>query len=100
MNFKKEYVLKERSLLSVSTSPEVESLSSLNFALNEVSVNRKNTASNLVSVFAGLNYLNTLPWSETWQVSSETLLCILFLFLGDFTFLDLTETFLRLQCCI
>ena len=69
---KKEYVLKERSLLSVSTSPEVESLSSLNFALNEVSVNRKNTASMItIKTFLDDEFLNSY-WADGLIIATPT----------------------------
>ena len=65
-------MLKERSLLSVSTSPEVESLSSLNFALNEVSVNRKNTASMItIKTLIDDEYL-TSYWSDGLIISTPT----------------------------
>jgi len=69
---KKEYVLKERSLLSVSTSPEVESLTTLNFALNEVSVNRKNTASMItIKTFLDDEFLNSY-WADGLIIATPT----------------------------
>jgi NAD+ kinase len=49
MMVKKEFLIRERLLISVSTSPEVKELASLNFALNEVTLSRNNTAS-MISV--------------------------------------------------
>ncbi|MEX1383992.1 NAD kinase [Lutibacter sp.] len=69
---KKEYVLKERSLLSVSTSPKITSLSSLNFALNEVSVNRKNTASMItIKTFLDDEFLNSY-WADGLIIATPT----------------------------
>ncbi|GGK55502.1 MULTISPECIES: NAD kinase [Flavobacteriaceae] len=69
---KKEYVLKERSLLSVSTFPEVENLNALNFALNEVSVNRKNTASMItIKTFLDDDFLNSY-WADGLIIATPT----------------------------
>jgi NAD+ kinase len=65
-------IIKKRALLSVSTSPKISSLSSLNFALNEVTVNRKNTAS-MITVTTYLNdeYL-TSYWADGLIVATPT----------------------------
>jgi len=44
---KKEFTLSERSLVQVSTAPDIEGLTALNFALNEITVGRKNTTAML-----------------------------------------------------
>jgi NAD+ kinase len=69
---KKEYLVKKRSLLSVTTTPEIESLSSLNFALNEVTVSRRNTAS-MITVETYLNdeYLASY-WADGLIIATPT----------------------------
>ena len=54
------YSISERSLLSIETTPEQDNITSLNFALNEVAVNRKNTTS-MIKVDTQVNgkYLTT-----------------------------------------
>jgi len=69
---KKQYILKERSLLSVTTSPKIEGLTSLNFALNEVSVNRKNTASMItIETYLDNEYL-TSYWADGLIIATPT----------------------------
>jgi NAD+ kinase len=69
---KKEYLVKTRSLLSVSTSPKIESLKNLNFALNEVSVSRKNTAS-MITIETYLdNEFLTSYWADGLIISTPT----------------------------
>ena len=69
---KKQYVLKERTLLSVSTTPKIESLASLNFALNEVSVSRKNTASMItIKTFLDNEFLNSY-WADGLIIATPT----------------------------
>lgn len=67
-----KYRISERSLLSVETSPENEDITSLNFALNEVAVSRKNTTS-MITVETHLDgeYL-TSYWSDGLIVSTPT----------------------------
>lgn len=67
-----KYKISERSLLSVETSPKNDQISSLNFALNEVAVSRKNTTS-MITVETHLNneYL-TSYWSDGLIVSTPT----------------------------
>jgi len=69
---KQNYKIKERTLLSVSTSPNIKSLKSLNFALNEVSVSRKNTASMItIETLIDDEYL-TSYWSDGLIISTPT----------------------------
>lgn len=69
---KKQYIVKERGLLSVSTSPKIKSLSSINFALNEVSVNRKNTASMItIETYLNDDYL-TSYWADGLIIATPT----------------------------
>jgi len=69
---KQKYIVKERSLLSVSTSPKIDSLSILNFALNEVSVNRKNTTSMItIKTYLDDEYL-TSYWADGLIIATPT----------------------------
>ncbi|MBT8318035.1 MAG: NAD kinase [Lutibacter sp.] len=69
---KQDYVVKERSLLSVTTQPKIDSLASLNFALNEVSVNRKNTASMItIETYLDNEYL-TSYWADGLIIATPT----------------------------
>ncbi len=67
-----EYVISERSLLTISTEPSSGEITSLNFALNEVAVNRKNTTS-MIKVETKINdkYL-TSYWSDGLIVATPT----------------------------
>jgi len=67
-----EYSISERSLLSIETEPQNPELQSLNFALNEVAVNRKNTTS-MIKVETQINgeYL-TSYWSDGLIVATPT----------------------------
>lgn len=68
----KKYKISERSLLTIETSPENETLTELNFALNEIAVSRKNTTS-MITVDTKLNneYL-TSYWSDGLIISTPT----------------------------
>jgi NAD+ kinase len=68
----KEYNTEERSLLCVRTTDSKEDFEGLNFALNEVSVSRKNTASMIkVDTFLDAEFLTTY-WSDGLIVSTAT----------------------------
>ncbi len=68
----KEFILKNRSLLCVETDTPNESLKELNFALNEIAINRKNTASMItVETLLDGEYLNTY-WSDGLIISTPT----------------------------
>ena len=68
----KEYILKDRSLLCVDADVPNESLKELNFALNEIAINRKNTASMItVETLLDGEYLNTY-WSDGLIISTPT----------------------------
>jgi len=72
MLLRKEYLVKKRTLLSVTTSPEIENLASLNFALNEVSVSRKNTASMItIETYLDDEYL-TSYWADGLIIATPT----------------------------
>ncbi len=67
-----KYIVKERSLLSVTTSPTIECLTSLNFALNEVSVHRKNTTSMItIETYLDDEYL-TSYWADGLIIATPT----------------------------
>jgi len=67
-----EYSISERSLLTITTQPNNEEITSLNFALNEVAVNRKNTTSMIkVETKLNNNYL-TSYWSDGLIVATPT----------------------------
>ena len=72
MLLKKEYTVEKRALLRVTTNEHIEELNGLNFALNEISISRKNTAS-MITVETYLNdeYLTTY-WSDGLIISTPT----------------------------
>lgn len=66
------YSISERSLLQVRTTPMSEEISELNFALNEVAINRKNTTS-MIKVETSVNGEHlTSYWSDGLIVSTPT----------------------------
>lgn len=68
----KNYLIHKRTLLSVTTTPTNVGLASLNFALNEVSVSRKNTASMItVETYLDEEYL-TSYWADGLIISTPT----------------------------
>ncbi|WP_372770232.1 NAD kinase [Lutibacter sp.] len=68
----KKYLVHKRTLLSVTTTPKNEGLTYLNFALNEVSVSRKNTASMItVETYLDEEYL-TSYWADGLIISTPT----------------------------
>ena len=67
-----KYTISERSLLSVETTPKNDDITSLNFALNEIAVSRKNTTS-MITVKTHLdNEYLTSYWSDGLIVSTPT----------------------------
>ncbi|NIK93487.1 NAD kinase [Mangrovimonas sp. CR14] len=70
--FEGRYKISERSLLEVKTTPSNKNMENLNFALNEITVSRKNTTS-MITVDTHLNgeYL-TSYWSDGLIVSTPT----------------------------
>ncbi len=68
----KQYTIKERSLLEVKTSTQNKELEDLNFALNEVTVARRNTTSMItVETYLDEEYL-TSYWADGLIVSTPT----------------------------
>jgi NAD+ kinase len=66
------YKISERTLLSVITTPENDDILSMNFALNEIAVSRKNTPS-MITVETYLDdELLTSYWSDGLIVSTPT----------------------------
>jgi len=67
-----QFTVQDRSLLCVKTNDKNEDLKDLNFALNEISLNRKNTAS-MITVNTRLDdeYLTTY-WSDGLIISTPT----------------------------
>ncbi|OGS72162.1 MAG: NAD kinase [Flavobacteria bacterium RIFCSPLOWO2_12_FULL_35_11] len=68
----KNYLIHKRTLLSVTTTPTNVGLASLNFALNEVSVSRKNTASMItIETYLDEEYL-TSYWADGLIIATPT----------------------------
>ena len=66
------YKISDRSLLSIATTPSNKDITSLNFALNEIAVSRKNTTSMItVETYLNNEYL-TSYWSDGLIVSTPT----------------------------
>ena len=67
-----DYTVVERSLVSIQAKPEIEEFKGLNFALNEVTVSRKDTTS-MITVETHLNdeYL-TSYWADGLIISTPT----------------------------
>ncbi|RLD26535.1 MAG: NAD kinase [Bacteroidetes bacterium] len=69
---KGNYRISERSLLSIKTEPENESLLDFNVALNEIAVSRKNTTSMItVETYLNNEYL-TSYWADGLIISTPT----------------------------
>ena len=67
-----KYRISERSLLTIETSLENKDIDSMNFALNEIAVSRKNTTSMItVETFLDGEYL-TSYWSDGLIISTPT----------------------------
>ena len=67
-----QYTLSERSLISLETDPHVDEFSPMNFALNEVAINRLNTTSMIrVDTYVNEKYL-TSYWSDGLIVATPT----------------------------
>ena len=69
---KGEYTIQERSLLAIKTTPDLKEFSELNFALNEVTIARKNTTS-MIGVRTCINkdYL-TNYWADGLIIATPT----------------------------
>ncbi len=70
--FKKKYIIKNLTLLSVETQPPHKDLEDINFALNEVTVSRKNTASMItIKTYLDNEYLEAY-WADGLIVATPT----------------------------
>jgi len=68
----KKYTISERSLISLSGTPEIQEISDINFAMNEISVSRKDTTS-MITIETYLNdeFLNSY-WADGLIISTPT----------------------------
>ena len=68
----KKYTISERSLLSLSTFPTIETTEDIDFAMNEISVSRKDTAS-MITIETYLNdeFLNSY-WADGLIIATPT----------------------------
>lgn len=68
----KKYTISKRTLLSLSCSPDNDQINELNFAMNEVTVSRKDTTS-MITIETYLNdeYLNSY-WADGLIISTPT----------------------------
>lgn len=68
----KKYTLSKRTLLSLSCSPDNESIQDINFAMNEITVSRKDTTS-MITIETYLNdeFLNSY-WADGLIISTPT----------------------------
>ncbi|AOW20639.1 NAD kinase [Urechidicola croceus] len=70
--FNKDFKVEERVLLTVKTEPQIEELKDLNFALNEITLSRKDTASMItVETYLDEEYL-TSYWADGLITSTPT----------------------------
>ncbi|PWB26513.1 NAD kinase [Flavobacterium sp. HTF] len=68
----KNYTTSERTLLSLTCEPEIDSIAELNFAMNEVTVSRKDTTSMItVETYLNNEYLNSY-WADGLIISTPT----------------------------
>jgi NAD+ kinase len=67
MNFykllSKKYTLSKRTLLSLSCGPANEALQDINFAMNEISVSRKDTSMITIDTYLNGEFLNSY-WAD------------------------------------
>ncbi len=69
---KKEYTIQERTLLEIKTAPETQEFSEINFALNEITVARRNTTSMIgVKTYLDGEYL-TNYWADGLIIATPT----------------------------
>lgn len=68
----KKYTTTARTLLSLTCDPEIESIGELNFAMNDVTVNRKDTTSMItIETFLNGSYLSSY-WADGLIISTPT----------------------------
>jgi NAD+ kinase len=70
--YSKKYSISKRTLLSLSCSPENDAIKDLNFAINEITVSRKETTS-MITIETYLNdeYLNSY-WADGLIIATPT----------------------------
>lgn len=69
---KKEYTIQERSLLQITTTPTTSEFSELNFALNEITIARRNTTSMIgIKTYLNGEYL-TNYWADGLIIATPT----------------------------
>ena len=68
----KKYTISERTLISLSGTPDIPEISDINFAMNEISVSRKDTTS-MITIETYLNdeFLNSY-WADGLIISTPT----------------------------
>jgi NAD+ kinase len=68
----KKYTISERNLISLSGTPDIPEISDINFAMNEISVSRKDTTS-MITIETYLNdeFLNSY-WADGLIISTPT----------------------------
>ena len=68
----KKFSISERTLISISSDPEIQEMTALNFAMNEISVSRKDTTS-MITIETYLNgeYLNSY-WADGLIIATPT----------------------------
>ena len=68
----KKYTISKRTLLSLSTTPLNESIAEINFAMNEISVSRKDTTSMItIETYLNNEFLNSY-WADGLIISTPT----------------------------
>ncbi len=70
--FEGQYSISERDLVAIETQPEVPEIKAMNFALNELVINRKNTTAMIaVDTFLDDEYLSTY-WADGLIIATPT----------------------------
>ncbi len=70
--YNKNYTIKERSLLTVKTEPEINEIDEFNYALNEITISRKNTTSMItIETYVDDEYL-TSYWADGLIIATPT----------------------------
>lgn len=70
--YTKEYTISKRALVNLQTSPENKNIGNINFALNEITVSRKDTTSMItIETFINDEYLNSY-WADGLIISTPT----------------------------
>jgi NAD+ kinase len=68
----KKYTISERSLISLTSSPEISEIEDINFAMNEISVSRKDTTSMItIETYLDGEFLNSY-WADGLIIATPT----------------------------